>query len=262
MEVWPTIVYKCRVTTTSLKIPDLSIVVPCLNEEENIPGLLKSLNDVVERYSLAIETILIDDLSDDNTFQVALSHSPHFPKLNLKVIRRYHPRRGYGAVVRYGIAHALGRYCVIVSADLVDPLDLLPEFLKRAEAGADLVQCSRYVSETDHANLPFKFKISHFFYRRLVKAMMGREISDSTYPFRIFNRIEMMALGITQNSFSISPEIFFKLILNGGKVEYLPHSQGMRQKGESKFRFRREGIRYGYVLLRAWLHKIGIMLWF
>lgn len=243
-------------------IPDISIVIPCLNEEENIPDLLDSLNSVVTRHKLKIETILIDDLSDDNTFQVALSHTPNFPDLNMRVIRRYHPRRGYGAVVRYGIAHALGKYCVIVSADLVDPLELLPEFLVRAEKGADLVQCSRYVSEQDHKNLPWKFKISHFFYRRLVKAMMGREISDSTYPFRIFNRVEMMALGITQNSFSISPEIFFKLILNGGKVEYLPHSQGVRQKGESKFRFRREGFRYGYVLLRAWLHKLGVALWF
>jgi glycosyltransferase involved in cell wall biosynthesis len=242
--------------------PQLSIIVPCLNEEENVPDILQDLNRVVAGNGLDVEVILIDDCSVDNTFQVALKRAPEYPALRVRVLRRYHPRRGYGAVLRYGLAHAIGEYIVFVSADGVDPLDLIPEFLKRAKNGSRLVQCSRYVNQADSKNLPIKFKVSHFFYRFLVKRLFGKSISDSTYPFRIFRRVELLALGVAQNTFSISPEIFFKLILNGCEVEYIAHSQGMRTKGVSKFRFRQEGIRYGYVLIRAWLHSKGWILWF
>ena len=242
--------------------PKLSIIVPCLNEEENVPDILRDIHRVIAAHSLDVEVILIDDCSVDNTFQVALSKAPEYPALNLRVLRRYHPRRGYGAVLRYGLAHAVGTFVIFVSADGVDPLELIPEFLRRAENGSRLVQCSRYVNKEDSKNLPIKFKVSHFFYRFLVKRLFGKSISDSTYPFRIFRRVELLALGVAQNTFSISPEIFFKLILNGCEVEYIPHSQGMRTKGVSKFRFRQEGIRYGYVLIRAWFHRKGWILWF
>lgn len=247
----------------TVEIPDLSIIVPCLNEEENVGDILKALDDVVTPHQLSVEVLLIDDLSDDNTFEVAMQSVPQYPNLHLRVIRRYHPRRGYGAVLRYGMAHARGKYCTFVSADGVDPLHILPDMLNKMQEGThDLIQCSRYGKEDDHQNLPWKFKVSHFFYRRLVKSLLDKDISDSTYPFRIFDRMEMLGLGIGQNSFSISPEIFFKISLNGGKIFYFSHGQGMRTKGESKFRFRREGIRYGYVLIRAYLHKIGLVLWF
>jgi glycosyltransferase involved in cell wall biosynthesis len=244
------------------QVPEISIIVPCLNEEENVTAILKALNDVVVPNGLSVEVVLIDDFSDDDTFKIALNQVPEFPALHLRVIRRYQPRRGYGAVIRYGIAHARGKYCVCVSADCVDPLHLLPHFLEKKRNGVDLVQCSRYVNVQDKETLPWKFRISHLFYRGLVRLLIGPGLSDTTYPFRMFNRVDVLALGISQNTFSISPEIFFKILLNGGKIEYLAHSQGVRQRGLSKFRFRIEGTRYGYVLIRAWLHKLGLILWF
>jgi glycosyltransferase involved in cell wall biosynthesis len=242
--------------------PLLSIIVPCLNEEENVSDILNSISKVVLQNDLNVEVLIIDDTSDDRTFDVALEQSHKFQELNVKVFRRYHSRRGYGAVLRYGMAHAVGKYIVFVSADGVDPLELIPTFLKHAEDGFGLVQCSRYLVTSDSKNLPLKFKITHFFYRSLVKILFGPELSDTTYPFRIFRRVEALALGITQNTFSVSPEIFFKLFLNGCRVLYVPHAQGNRIKGESKFRLTSEGIRYGYVLIRAWLHHKGWVLWF
>ena len=242
--------------------PETSIIVPCLNEAENVTAILKAINDVVVANRLSVEVLLIDDFSDDDTFQIAMRQVPEFPALHLRVIRRYQPRRGYGAVIRYGIAHARGNYCVCVSADCVDPVHLLPRFLEKKRTGVDLVQCSRYENVQDKKTLPWKFRIAHFFYRRLVRVLMGPGLSDTTYPFRMFNRVDVLAMGISQNTFSISPEIFFKILLNGGKIEYLAHSQGLRQRGLSKFRFSKEGTRYGYVLIRAWWHKLGVILWF
>src|SRR5215510_2592478 len=145
-------------TATDPQVPEISIIVPCLNEAENVTAILSSLNEVVVQHALSVEVLLIDDFSDDDTFQIALRQVPEFPALHLRVIRRYQPRRGYGAVIRYGMAHARGNYCVCVSADCVDPLHLLPRFLEKKRTGVALVQCSRYENVQDRETLPWKFR--------------------------------------------------------------------------------------------------------
>ncbi|MBU1932059.1 glycosyltransferase family 2 protein [Patescibacteria group bacterium] len=241
---------------------ELSIIVPCLDEEENIEPLLASLDDLRTQYNLAnFETLVLDDSSSDRTFEKVAECFPKFTKLNIRAIRRYEPRRGYGAIVRFGIAHARGKYCVPVSADGVDPIELIPVFLEKVRSGADLVQCSRYLNLGDDDTIPIKYKFCQTGWRFLIRMLMGQNIRDSTYAFKIFRRTDVLALGLTTNGFSISPEIFFKVLLSGGRVEHVPSGQGVRQRGKSHFIFRREGVGFVCVLLRAWLHRLGI-LWF
>ena len=78
----------------------------------------------------------------------------------------------------------------------------------------------------------------------------------------MFRRREMLGVGLSQNRFSISPEITFKSILQGGEVAYIPGSQGVRERGVSKFLFRKEGIGFSYCLLRAFLHRTRLAYWF
>lgn len=242
---------------------ELSLLVPCLNEEENVEPVLRSLEDLRRRHGLAdLEVVLLDDCSTDNTYARSLECAKLFPALNLRVLRRFEPRRGYGAVLRFGLAHARGTYAVPVAADMVDPIELIPRFLERARQGADLVQCSRYLKDGDADTIPFKYKFYQVIWRALVRLLLGQPIPDTTYAFRLFKRIDMLAVGLQSNRFSISPEILFKTMLLGGRIDYIPAGQGVRQKGKSKFIFTREGFGYGYVLLRAWLHKIRLVLWF
>ncbi len=241
---------------------ELSIIVPCLNEEENLEPLLTRLEEVRATHNLTnFETLLLDDSSTDRTFAKSIECLKKFPELRIRAIRRYEPRRGYGAIIRFGIAHARGQYCVPVSADDVDPIELIPVFLERVRAGVDVVQCSRYLREGDKETIPFKFKFWHSIWRALLRVLLRENIRDTTYPFRIFRRTDILALGLFSNRFSISPEIFFKLFLSGARIEYLARGQGIRQRGKSNFVFRREGPRYFHVLMRAWLHRLGI-LWF
>lgn len=241
--------------------PELSIIIPCLNEEENIETILSQLLKVMSGTSIAFETLVLDDLSEDTTFKIAQESISKYTDLNIRVIRRYQPRRGYGAIVRYGMAHATGKYCIFVAADGVDPIELIPQFLEKMRNGADLVQCSRYLNQGDATTIPFKYKFYQVIFRFLLRVLLGENIRDSTYAFKMFNKIELMALGLSQNRFSISPEITFKILLSGGKIEYVAAGQGVRARGESKFIFMKEAKGYIYVLLRAWLHRIGI-LWF
>lgn len=242
---------------------ELSLVVPCLNEEENIPDVFTALSDLCRREGMAsAELLVLDDGSTDGTYKTALQQSEKYPNLNARVIRRLKPRRGYGAVVRFGIAHSRGEYIVPVAADLVDPIDLIPEFLLRMRAGADLVQCSRYLTPGDEDTIPFTYKFFQAIWRRLVRVLIGCEISDTTYAFRIFRRADALAYGVSSNRFNISPDILFKTLLRGGKVDCIARGQGIRRRGVSKFVFRREGPGYAYVLIRAFLHRLNLVPWF
>jgi glycosyltransferase involved in cell wall biosynthesis len=242
---------------------DLTIVVPCLNEEENIVGILNDIRDVIVGQPFVAEIILVDDKSDDATQLRATKWAADNGHIvSTRVLVRSLDRRGYGAVVRYGAAHGIGNYCIFVSADAVDPIHLIPALFERVEAGAVLAQCSRYLAPGDDATIPFSYKFFQFFFRIGVRLALGQYIPDSTYAFKMFRRQEMLALGLSQNRFSISPEITFKSILRGGEISYIPGAQGVRARGVSKFKFRKEGFGFGYCLVRAFLHRTKIAYWF
>ena len=243
-------------------MPELSIIVPCFNEEATLPSALEKLNDVITQASLDAEVIVLDDESEDATLRLATDLIQRFPALRIRIFHRVRRRRGFGAVVRFGMAFATGRYCCFVSADGLDPVELLPEFVKRLRGGAHHVQVSRYIQPEDQQNVEWKFRLYQKVYRGLIRLLLGSTIADSTYGFRAFHRANVMALGTSSNRFNICPEITFKMLLSGAKMEYIagqPHPY--RGGGSTKFQLPAETLGYAYVLLRAWLHRMKIY-WF
>jgi dolichol-phosphate mannosyltransferase len=242
---------------------DLTIVVPCLNEAENIGQILDQVREVILGQPFTSEIIVVDDQSDDNTVALANAWASTTGRdCDVLVLRRPLRRRGYGAVVRYGLAHGAGRYAICVAADSVDPIQLIPTFVAEMENGAMIVQCSRYLQPGDDSTIPFKYKFCQVFFRIGVRLALGTRIPDSTYAFKMFRRREMLGVGLSQNRFSISPELTFKAILQGGPIIYVAAAQGTRVRGVSKFRFLKEGIGYGYCLIRAFLHRFRLVYWF
>jgi glycosyltransferase involved in cell wall biosynthesis len=247
----------------NLREVDLTIVIPCLNEQENICLILDRIRDLIIQQDFASEIIVVDDQSDDQTLEFAEKWAnTRGTDCLISLVKRPLRRRGYGAVVRYGVAQGAGRYCIFVSADAVDPIHLIPLLYKKMEEGYILAQCSRYLTAGDDSTIPFKYKFFQYFFRRAVFLALGEKIPDSTYAFKMFRRKEMLGVGLSQNRFSISPEITFKSILHGGRIAYIPGAQGTRERGVSKFIFRKEGPGFSYCLLRAFLHRHKLVYWF
>ena len=241
---------------------ELSVLVPTLNDAGRLASTLETLDQAVSQASLNAEVIVVDDESEDDTLEVAAGLIARHPSLHLRVFRRTRRRRGFGEVVRYGMAHATGRFCALVSADGLDPVDLLPELVKRLRAGAHHVQCSRYLRPEDEATVKHLFRLYQALYRRLIRLLLREEIRDSTFGFRAFDRIYVQALGISSARFNVCPEITFKVLLSGGKLEYVPgHPAPYGVGGSKKFELPHESWGYAYVLLRAWLHRLGFY-WF
>jgi len=238
---------------------ELSIVVPTLNDAGRLPATIEALDQVVSQASLNAEVIVVDDESEDDTLGVAAGLIERHPSLHLRVFRRARRRRGFGEVVRYGMAHSTGRFCALVSADGLDPVDLLPELLRRLRAGAHHVQCSRFLRPEDEASVSRRFRFYQSVYRRLIRLLLREEIRDSTFGFRAFDRIYVQALGVSSRRFNVCPEITFKVLLSGGKLEYVPgHPAPFGAGGSKKFELPHESWGYAYVLLRAWLHRLGL----
>lgn len=233
---------------------EVSIIVPCLNEEQNISMLVQKLNAIIEQHGMSGEILIVDDCSDDYTFREAfiLSNS------NQRVVALHKGLpRGIGNAIRYGIDHACGKVGIVVMGDLVDPLAAIPDFRDRIiRDGYDLVLLSRYMSPEDHTNIPFLYRFYHFWYRFLCRMLVGVKLRDITYAFRAFDLEYVRGLRLESGGFEISPEITLKTWLARGRICELKGRQGRRVRGESKFVFSRQGLGYARVLSKAIVARV------
>lgn len=234
--------------------PEISIIVPCLNEEQNIPILVQKLTALLDDLHLSAEILIVDDCSDDYTFREILLFSHRDPRI--KALHKGLPR-GIGNAIRFGIEHAKGIMGVVVMGDLVDPIMAIVDFKKKIiDEGYHLALLSRYLDPADHKNIPFSYKVYQWGFRLLSRLLIGVKIKDITYAFRAFNLEFIKGLGLNSGGFEISPEITFKTFLSGGRICEIKGRQGRRFAGESKFLFSRAGYGYSKVLLVAAANRL------
>lgn len=229
--------------------PDISIIIPCLNEEQNIPQLVNKLDALIRHHNLKAEALIVDDCSDDYTFRESFILEKDFPFL--KALHKGLPR-GIGHAIRYGIDHARGKMGVVVMGDLVDPIAAIVDFQEKIiKEGYQLALLSRYLDPQDHRNIPLSYKFYQWWYRFLCRLLTGIKIRDITYAFRAFDLGWARGLKLESRGFEISPEITLKTYLRAGKICEIKGRQGRRIEGESKFLFSKEGSGYARVLLKA-----------
>src|SRR5882724_233268 len=129
---------------------EISLIVPALNEEDNLEELVEGLQSVIKRHQLAAEVLIVDDASTDNTFMRATRLAENHP-----FVKPLHkgPPRGMELSIWYGIQHAQGKVGVVVMADHVDPIETIPVFRDKViKEGYDLVLLSRWTNRGDTEN--------------------------------------------------------------------------------------------------------------
>jgi dolichol-phosphate mannosyltransferase len=118
----------------------LSIVLPTLNEAQNVEPMLRALNGVLENLQVSYEIIVVDDDSLDGTYSRALELSESLP--HLRVMRRT-PERGLATAVIRGWQASHGEVLGVIDADLQHPPEIIPRLWSEIEEGADLAVASR-----------------------------------------------------------------------------------------------------------------------
>src|SRR5215212_9839614 len=115
-------------------VPRVSVVIPCLNEADNIEECVTRAKRVMAEAGLQGEVIVADNASDDG--------SPELAKAAGAVVV-HEPRRGYGSAYLAGFGAAQGDYIVMADADLTYDWTEIPHFVEKLQDGADLVMGDR-----------------------------------------------------------------------------------------------------------------------
>jgi glycosyltransferase involved in cell wall biosynthesis len=110
--------------------PAVSVVIPCLNEADNIEECVHQARRALDASGLAGEVIVADNDSDDGSAQLAEA-------AGAKVV--HERERGYGSAYMAGFAAAHGRYIVMADADLTYDFGEIPRFVAELDHGADVV---------------------------------------------------------------------------------------------------------------------------
>ena len=112
----------------------VSVVIPCLNEEENIEVCVRSALEVMEREGIAGEVVVADNNSEDRSAELATA-------AGARVVTE--TRRGYGSAYLAGFAAARGKYIVMGDADLTYDFAEIPRFVAELDGGSELVMGDR-----------------------------------------------------------------------------------------------------------------------
>ncbi len=115
---------------------DLSVVIPCYNEEESVERLLEEVHAALRPTGLRYEIVLVDDGSRDKTFAILQQHAKTDPALTVVTFRR---NFGQTAAMQAGFDHARGDIIATIDADLQnDPKDI-PRLIEQIHQGYDMV---------------------------------------------------------------------------------------------------------------------------
>lgn len=228
------------------KRPEVSIILPAHNEEENIAACVPPLARACR--GLDYEILIVDDASRDGTLKVAKSLARKFKRV--RVIHRT-PPNGFGRAIKTGLENARGGIVIPFMADMSDDPRTIPRLVRKIEEGYDIAIGSRFVSGGKLVDYPLLKYLAHRTYSKVVSAAFMRNIKDISNAFKAYRREILYGIDITSDGFEITSEMILKPIaLRDAKVAEVPTTWRNRKKGKAKFTgLYRQGWRYGRVLL-------------
>lgn len=203
--------------------PLLSVIIPAYNEHDRIIPTLTHTIAYLRSQPYTSEIIVVSDGSRDETAQVAKRFSA--PE-NIRVcVLEYHPNRGKGYAVRYGMLKSSGKIVMFMDADYAVPMEYCQKGLALIEADYDIAIASRAITGAkiqDHQNL--LRKLSAKVYTFIQNRYLGIPYPDTQCGFKFFTRKAAHALFSKQklNSVIFDPEILWLAKKENFKVAQFP----------------------------------------
>jgi len=230
------------------------IVIPTLNERENIEQLLPAIFDLQD----GIHVLIVDDNSSDGTGELAEQFAQETGKVH--VLHRP-DRLGLGSAYIDGFKYALkntdAKYVFEMDADFSHDPKFVPDFLQAVE-NADLVIGSRYLKGISIVNWPLNRLIISKIGNWYASTITGLPLTDVTAGYKCFRRelLEQLDLDdLHSNGYSFQIEMNYNVWKKGFRIKEIPIVFVDRTIGESK-------ITYGIVweaIWRVWALKFKYM---
>jgi len=240
-EMYPNRIQGQRSSTVE---PTVSVVIPAMNEERNLPAVFAGLPEGLH------EVILVDGASTDDTVNVAR-------RLRPGVIVIGQTRRGKGNALACGFAKATGDFIVMIDADgSTDPMEI-PKFVTALKEGADFAKGSRFMPGAGSSDISRIRQWGNFWLNKLVNVLYGTRYTDLCYGYNAFRRECLVAMDLAAgdldgptstemlwgDGFEVETLINIRIAKAGIRVAEVPSFERSRIHGNSNLNAVSDGLR-------------------
>jgi glycosyltransferase involved in cell wall biosynthesis len=218
--------------------PRVSVVIPCLNEAENIEECVARARFVLRERALPGEVIVVDNGSDDGSAALARA-------AGATVVEE--PRRGYGRAYLTGFDVASGDYIVMIDADLTYDFEEIPNFVQELDDGAELVMGNR-MQNIDPGAMGFLSRIGNPILSGFLNMVHGTPVHDAHCGMRAVRRDVLPSLDLRSTGMEFASEMVIRAAKVNLAVRELPIELHVRG-GASKLSPFRDGWRHLRLIL-------------
>ena len=212
--------------------PTVSVVIPTLNEAENLPLVLPYLP-----LEWIDEVLLVDGCSTDRTIEVAQKLMP-----SIKVVQER--QLGKGAALRAGYQNCSGDIIIVMDADgSHDPREI-PRFVRALIDGSDFVKGSRFAPGGGTTDMPRLRQLGNRIFVFLVNLLFNVHFTDLCYGYHAFWRYCLETISLDGvDGFEIDTAIYVRTLCQRLRVTEVPSFEGYRFRGAGKLRTLPDGLR-------------------
>lgn len=194
--------------------PQLSFVIPCLNEAPTLAATIRDCHRGGEATGLNFEIVVADNGSSDGSVQIAQQEGARVVPV---------PIRGYGAALSAGIKAARGCFVLMGDADSTYRFDQAPLFLAPLQAGADLVMGNRFSGTISPGAMPFLHRyLGNPVLSLLGRMLFGIDVGDFHCGLRAFRRSSILALSLCNTGMEYASEMVIKASLRDLHLVEIP----------------------------------------
>ncbi|HZF90560.1 glycosyltransferase family 2 protein [Streptomyces sp.] len=217
--------------------PPVSVVIPAMNEAENLPYVFKTLPAWIH------EVVLVDGNSTDDTVEVARALWP-----GVKVVRQR--GKGKGDALNTGFAACTGDIIVMVDADGSADGNEIVSYVSALVSGADFAKGSRFANGGGTDDMTFIRKLGNRTLCAVVNRKFGARYTDLCYGYNAFWRHCLDKIDLDCTGFEVETLMNIRVVKAGLKVQEIPSHEYLRIHGTSNLSAVRDGLRVLRVILR------------
>jgi len=203
---------------------ELTILMPCLNEEETIAACIHKANGFLSGYHIDGEVLISDNGSTDRSVEIAQSLGARVVHAELK---------GYGSALRAGCEAALGKYVIMGDADDSYDFENLMPFVEKLRAGYDLVMGNRFKGGIEKGAMPWSHRyIGNPVLSSIGRLFFNREVKDFHCGLRGYNCEKIRQLGLVTTGMEYASEMVVMAGLAGYTICEVPTT--LKKDGRSR----------------------------
>ncbi|MFI2076158.1 glycosyltransferase family 2 protein [Streptomyces triculaminicus] len=217
--------------------PPVSVVIPAMNEAENLPYVFKTLPDWIH------EVVLVDGNSTDDTVRVARDLYPE-----VKVVEQL--GKGKGDALITGFAACTGEIIVMVDADGSADGGEIVSYVSALVGGADFAKGSRFANGGGTDDMTLIRKLGNRVLTWMVNHKFGARYTDLCYGYNAFWKHCLDEIALDCAGFEVETLMNIRVVKAGLRVQEIPSHEFVRIHGTSNLRAVRDGLRVLKVILR------------